>query len=40
MSVVWPFSLAAALLLSFLVGYVLHVMIEKPSLRLRDRIAG
>lgn len=38
--VVWPASLALLLLLSMTVAYVLHVVIEKPSLWLRDRVAG
>jgi len=38
--VVWPLSLALLLALSMSVAYAMHILIEKPSLRLRDRIAG
>ena len=37
---VWPATLAATFLLSLVVAYALHVLVEKPSLRLRDRLAG
>jgi peptidoglycan/LPS O-acetylase OafA/YrhL len=37
---VWPATLAATFLLSLLVAYALHIVVEKPSLRLRDRFAG
>lgn len=37
---VWPATLAATFLLSLLVAYGLHIVVEKPSLRLRDRLAG
>jgi peptidoglycan/LPS O-acetylase OafA/YrhL len=37
---VWPVSLAATLALSHAIAYALHLIIEKPSLRLRDRFAG
>jgi len=37
---VWPLSVVALVGLSLAVGYVLHIFIEKPSLRLRDRLAG
>ncbi len=40
MVVVWPLSLGAVLMASFAVAYVLHVIIEKPALRLRQRLAG
>jgi peptidoglycan/LPS O-acetylase OafA/YrhL len=40
MGVVWPLSLAALIGGSLVVAYVMHVIIEKPSLRLRDRVAG
>ncbi len=36
----WPAALVATLLASFLIGYLMHVLIEKPSLRLRERFAG
>jgi peptidoglycan/LPS O-acetylase OafA/YrhL len=37
---VWPLALASTFLFSVAVAYLLHVLVEKPSLRLRDRIAG
>jgi len=37
---VWPTALASTFLLSLAVAYALHVLVEKPSLRLRDRIAA
>jgi peptidoglycan/LPS O-acetylase OafA/YrhL len=37
---VWPASLAATMLISLAIGYAMHVLIEKPSLRIRERIAG
>lgn len=37
---VWPASLTATMLLSLALGYAMHVLIEKPSLRLRERFAG
>lgn len=40
MLVVWPASLAALMLGSFLFGYAMHVLIEKPSLKLRQMFAG
>jgi peptidoglycan/LPS O-acetylase OafA/YrhL len=40
MLVVWPASLAATMLLSLTVGYVLHVLVEKPALRLRERLSA
>lgn len=40
MTVVWPASLALLMLLSMGLGYVLHVLVEKPSLRLRERLAA
>jgi len=38
--VVWVAAVGALLLLSLLLSYVLHLAIEKPSLRLRDRYAA
>ena len=32
MAVVWPLSVVALFLLSLAAGYVLHVLVEKPSL--------
>ncbi len=40
MLLVWPASLAAVMLSSLALGYVMHVLIEKPSLAFRDKIAG
>jgi peptidoglycan/LPS O-acetylase OafA/YrhL len=40
MVLVWPAALASTFALSLFVGYVLHVLIEKPSLRLRERFAA
>jgi peptidoglycan/LPS O-acetylase OafA/YrhL len=40
MVAVWPLSLVALIGASLVVAYVMHVVIEKPSLRLRDRVAG
>jgi hypothetical protein len=38
--VVWPLSLAATTLTSFAVAYLMHVLIEKPSLWVRERLAA
>ncbi len=40
MVVVWPLSLVALMIGSMALGYVLHVVIEKPSLRVRERLAA
>jgi peptidoglycan/LPS O-acetylase OafA/YrhL len=40
MTVIWPLSLAALMLASLGIAYVLHVLVEKPSLRIRERIAA
>ena len=37
---IWPVALTATMLLSLLIGYGLHVLVEKPSLRLREWLAG
>jgi peptidoglycan/LPS O-acetylase OafA/YrhL len=37
---VWPMSLALAMSGAMGLGYVMHVLIEKPSLRIRERLAG
>jgi peptidoglycan/LPS O-acetylase OafA/YrhL len=37
---VWTLTLPAVILASLVLAYVLHVLVEKPSLRLRDRLAG
>jgi peptidoglycan/LPS O-acetylase OafA/YrhL len=39
MVAVWPGSVVALFGLSLAVSYLLHIAIEKPSLRLRDRLA-
>lgn len=39
MAIVWPVSLFSLIAASLAVSYVLHVLVEKPSLRLRDRLA-
>lgn len=38
--VAWPLGLALVLAASFLIAYVLHVVIEKPTLRWRQRLTG
>jgi peptidoglycan/LPS O-acetylase OafA/YrhL len=40
MGAIWPTALILLLGLSFWWAYWLHLLIEKPSLRLRDRLAG
>jgi peptidoglycan/LPS O-acetylase OafA/YrhL len=37
---VWPMAVAATMVLSGVIAYLLHVIIEKPALRLRDRFAA
>jgi peptidoglycan/LPS O-acetylase OafA/YrhL len=39
MPVVWPLSVAALVVASLVVSYGIHLFVEKPSLRLRDRLA-
>jgi len=39
MPVVWPLAVVALMLASLAVAYGLHLLVEKPSLRLRDRFA-
>jgi peptidoglycan/LPS O-acetylase OafA/YrhL len=36
----WLVSLVIAMLVSLAIGYLLHLLVEKPSLWLRDRVAG
>jgi len=36
----WFGGLVATIVYSLSVAYVLHVLVEKPSLRLRDKLAG
>lgn len=40
MIVIWPASLTGLLLASLALSYVLHVLVEKPSLRIRERLAA
>jgi peptidoglycan/LPS O-acetylase OafA/YrhL len=37
---VWPAVLVATIAMSTAIGYALHVIVEKPALRLRERFAG
>jgi peptidoglycan/LPS O-acetylase OafA/YrhL len=39
-AIVWPLSVAALFAASLGAAYVLHVAVEKPFLRLRDRVAA
>lgn len=39
MPVVWPLSVAALLAASLAAAYLLHLLVEKPALALRDRLA-
>jgi peptidoglycan/LPS O-acetylase OafA/YrhL len=39
MVAVWPLSVASLFALSHLASYFLHVLVEKPFLRIRDRVA-
>jgi peptidoglycan/LPS O-acetylase OafA/YrhL len=40
MPVVWPLAVVVLVGASLAVGYVLHVLVEKPSLRIRERLAA
>jgi peptidoglycan/LPS O-acetylase OafA/YrhL len=40
LGIVWPAAVLGLFALSLAVSYCLHIMVEKPSLRLRERIAG
>ena len=40
MLLIWPASLAAVSAMSLAVAYLLHIFVEKPSLKIRDRIAA
>ncbi len=40
MTLVWPITLAVLLLGSLAIGYLMHIFIEKPSLRLREKLAA
>jgi peptidoglycan/LPS O-acetylase OafA/YrhL len=37
---VWPAALASTMVLALLIGYALHVLVEKPCLRLRERFSA
>ena len=37
---IWPLALAVAMLGSLALGYVLHILVEKPALRIRQRLAA
>ncbi|MFO0684097.1 MAG: acyltransferase [Sandaracinus sp.] len=37
---IWVLTFAGVIVLSFAAGYVLHVLVEKPSLRIRERLAA
>lgn len=38
--IVWPLAMCLTTALSFLIGYLMHIFIEKPSLYLRERLAA
>ncbi len=40
MVLVWPLALTGLMATSLALAYVMHVLIEKPSLRVRERLAG
>ena len=40
MIIVWPAALTGLLVSSLALAYVMHVVIEKPALRVRERLAG
>lgn len=40
MALVWPASLAGVMAASFAIAYAMHVLIEKPSLWIRERFAA
>lgn len=40
MWLLWPLSVAAVVLLSLAVAYVMHILIEKPALRVRERLSS
>jgi peptidoglycan/LPS O-acetylase OafA/YrhL len=40
MALVWPASVVLLMASSLVLAYVLHVLVEKPALRLRERIAA
>ena len=40
MMIVWPAALASVIVCSLAIAYALHVFVEKPSLRIRERLAA
>ncbi len=40
MVIVWPLALTGLMVSSLALAYVMHVVIEKPALRVRERLAG
>ena len=40
MALLWPSSLVAVVLLAIAFAYALHVLVEKPSLRIRERLSN
>jgi peptidoglycan/LPS O-acetylase OafA/YrhL len=40
MIIIWPSSIVLTMAMSLAIGYALHLLIEKPSLRLRERLAA
>ncbi len=40
MAILWPLSLVGVTAVSFVIAYLLHVFVEKPSLRIRERLAA
>jgi peptidoglycan/LPS O-acetylase OafA/YrhL len=40
LQVVWPIAVLSLFFVSLAASYCLHVLVEKPSLHLRDRFAG
>jgi peptidoglycan/LPS O-acetylase OafA/YrhL len=40
LALIWPLSLALLLVLSTAVSYAMHLVVEKPALWVRDRVAG
>jgi peptidoglycan/LPS O-acetylase OafA/YrhL len=40
MTIVWPISVCTLFSVSLAMSYALHVLVEKPALRVRDRIAA
>lgn len=40
MLVIWPVTFFGTVVLSFAIGYLMHILIEKPSLRIREWLAA